>query len=547
MSSLQRARVRRPHLLVVLMTAVLCAALTGPAAGAPAPFTESGDHQHRSPDTVPVHSRQVRAGVALDRARALFDGRAVATARPARQDRDATMVLRELVRLRGALSAVERAEADRLLARPTDGIADPNGQGYDPATTPRVVCDVVCVHWVDTSVDAVAQTDTDLDTVPDYVETVAATVAGVRQTYANAGYKTPKPDGTLGGDERFDVYLADIGASGLYGYCTSDQVIPAAGPYDAWGYCVLDNDYAVTEFPTNTPIENLRVTVAHEYFHAVQFAYDIFEDLWFMEATATWAEDEVFDAVDDNVQYLDYGPGAQPWMPLDYGTAFHQYGGWLFFRYLTERFPTSQGGMPTLVRDMWRRADASATGPDEYSIQAVRSTLAARSASFPTVFAQFANANRTPARSYQEGAANHYPTAPLWGSVTLSPSRPLTTWGRPILSHLTSATTRFTPARGLRRLRIEVNMAMRSRGSTAIVTVYKRSGSVASSMLPLNTMGDGARSYPFTRSTVKYVELTLVNASTRYRCWTSATSPYSCLGAPLDESLVAMLRGVASR
>ena len=70
---------------------------------------------------------------------------------------------------------------------------------------------------------------------------------------------------------------------------------------------MLDNDYSRREFPTNTPLENMHVTAAHEYFHAVQFAYDFFEDGWFMEATATWAEDELFDTVNDNVNYLPIG------------------------------------------------------------------------------------------------------------------------------------------------------------------------------------------------------------------------------------------------
>lgn len=54
--------------------------------------------------------------------------------------------------------------------------------------------------------------------------------------------------------------------------------MPNGGPYDVSAYCVVDNDYAVEEFGVrNTPLENLQVTVAHEYFHAVQFAYDFYE------------------------------------------------------------------------------------------------------------------------------------------------------------------------------------------------------------------------------------------------------------------------------
>ena len=145
--------------------------------------------------------------------------------------------------------------------------------------------------------------------------------------------RQPRPN------EKPDVYLADIGNDGLYGYCATDDDIPVNGPQDTWGYCVLDNDYSKGEFPTNTPKENLQVTAAHEYFHAVQFGYDISEDGWVMEATATWAEDELYDGVNDNVQYLRSGPMSLPHKSLDQFFQSYHYGAWIFFRYLTERFP----------------------------------------------------------------------------------------------------------------------------------------------------------------------------------------------------------------
>ena len=56
--------------------------------------------------------------------------------------------------------------------------------------------------------------------------------------------------------------------------------------------------------PLNTPKENLQVTAAHEFFHSVQYSYDVREDAWIMEATAAWAEDEIYPKVNDNIQYL---------------------------------------------------------------------------------------------------------------------------------------------------------------------------------------------------------------------------------------------------
>ena len=106
-----------------------------------------------------------------------------------------------------------------------------------------------------------------------------------------------------------DVYLADIGDY-AYGYCNTD--LPP-GEYvegnAVYTFCVLDNDYSFDEFgDANTPAWSfMQVTAAHEYFHAVQAAYDWEEDFWLLEATATWVEDEVYDDINDNVGYLPYG------------------------------------------------------------------------------------------------------------------------------------------------------------------------------------------------------------------------------------------------
>ena len=48
--------------------------------------------------------------------------------------------------------------------------------------------------------------------------------------------------------------------------------------FDFSAYCVLDNDFSAAEFGYPDPTLPLRVTAAHEFFHAIQFAYDLYED-----------------------------------------------------------------------------------------------------------------------------------------------------------------------------------------------------------------------------------------------------------------------------
>lgn len=525
-------RRRRALVAAITVPLLIAAGLTVATTASAAPVDPSGKST----------SSRAEAREALADAQAVLAGHGPVTGGPAA--REATMTLLRLVRLRASLSGADRAAADRLLARPSD---ERPGEGWQASCTAAN-----CYHWATSSSDAVSPADSNANGIPDYVESVMTSVDSVRSTYVGAGYRTPKPDGTEGGNAQTDIYLADVGDQGLYGYCTSDEPIPNPPPaWDAWAYCVLDNDYSASQFPTNTPLENLQVTAAHEYFHAVQFAYDAFEDAWFMEATATWAEDELYTDVNDNLQYLANSPLTYPGQPLDtfISGGGPQYGEWIFFRFITEGLTDEQGGLPTAVRDMWIRADGAAGGPDDYSIQAVANVLNARGVSLPYAYSVFAAYNRMPGRYYQEGAANHYPVAAPAGTIKLTKAKKDSRWLYGIVDHLASLTARFVPGKGLKtaswKLKLSLNLPPKSTDTRAMITVVKRSGNPAILVAPLNSQGDGTKKVPFGSSNVKYVEVTLVNAGTRYSCWTGGD--YSCFGDSLDNGRKLQVRGVATK
>jgi hypothetical protein len=504
--------------LATLAAVSLALGLGVPALATPAPVAP--DHGPRA-ELPPAASD--RAHQALAHVRALFDNNPTTGTRQraAEPSREATLALRDLVRLRGELRASERGTADSYLSR--------------PSTTRKSCTKRICVHY---NPGSVSRDGGDANKVSDYVDKVRRTIDGVHRDYTAAGYRAPRADGTRGGDKRADVYLRDIGDQGLYGYCTTDKWVPNNGPYDAWAFCVLDNDYQRSEFPDNKPLDNMRVTAAHEYYHAVQFAYDAFEDGWFMEATATWAEDEVFDDINDNRQYLKAGPLRKPWIPLDKFGGSHHYGDWIFFRYLTEKFPGGKG-MPAVVRKMWKLADGSRNGRDMYSMQAVRSVLADRGAPFARTFTEFADDNRRPATTYDEGAAAGYEVAQPWKDLVLDPANPRADLVVDDMDHQTSATARFTPT-GMEKgstLRINVRMTDKVRGSRAIVTSYRDGLDPHTEAVDLSSAGDGQLIVPFDDGSIETVEVTLVNASTRMDCWRNFSSPYSCLGTPRDDNL----------
>jgi hypothetical protein len=269
-----------------------------------------------------------------------------------------------------------------------------------------------------------------------------------------------------------------------------------------------------------------------------------------MEATATWAEDEVFDDVDDNLQYLFQSPLAQPAQPMDHfeSVGMRQYGDWIFFRYLTETLDGRKGGLPTLVRDVWERADGSQGAPDDYSIAAVEHVLEERGTSLREVWAAFGDANRRPGRSYDEGTANGYPTAEPAATVALSADHLDSDWTTHRVDHLASATVRITrdPDTKRRHLRLQLDLPATRRGSGAVVTVYPTEGRPETTAVDLSRTGDASERLAF-GADVKYVEVTLANAGVAYKCWRPVDTGYSCRGRSEDDDLPMRIRATAVR
>ncbi len=447
-----------------------------------------------------------------------------------------TMTLRDLFRARPALRGDDRRAADDLLARPTDGPGDNLG-GAAPVSfaghTQEQWCPeggVACIHWVTTGPERISATDSNRDGLPDYVTTVYDTIAHVwGHEVGKLGYRAPLPDQgstEIAGnpDEALDIYLADLGTRGLYGYCAPEG---SADSHQLPGYCVLDNDYATAEYGA-APLNSLRVTAAHELFHVVQFAYDVDEDSWMMEGTATWIEDEVYDSINDNVQFLVSSPLRYPRTPLDYSADGHRYGSFLFFKYAAERFRD-----PGVVRQFWEQADAPR---GRYSLQAIRAVVAARKTSWPAFFALFGSWNTLPAGSYSERSV--YPSPALGMSRTLSRRSRSTGWHRVNLPHLASSAVRVTPhARlGVRsRLKVELNLPDTARGATALLQRRYRNGTVTHSLIPLDRTGGGRLLTGFDRRRIATMLVVVSNTSTTMRDCENVRDPYggpvfSCFG-----------------
>lgn len=116
-------------------------------------------------------------------------------------------------------------------------------------------------------------------------------------------YTAPPGDGVQGGGPEYDVYIQDFG-SGTFGsteWLQSD-IVENGSRQRYTTYTLIENDFLGYRTPG---IDGLRITAAHEFFHAVQVgSYGIWTtvpdmDRWFLELSAVWMEKVACPAVHD--------------------------------------------------------------------------------------------------------------------------------------------------------------------------------------------------------------------------------------------------------
>jgi hypothetical protein len=271
-------------------------------------------------------------------------------------------------------------------ARPTDN-PDPNRNAYTvPEAPSSPACQRhFCVHWVAEGIDAPSLSDGNADGVPNFIDLVLSVAEHVYSVEnGQLGWRPPKSDGRKGGNNgKTDIYLAEIGGA-LFGYAAPDRGQARKGRRvrrRLHGYLVLDNDYALREFPHTTPLHDLKVTIAHEYDHILQFGYDAYQDAWFAEATAVWMEDEVYADINDYLRYV------RRWVRRDdtplTTSSIKEYGSAVWNKWLARRYG------PAVIRSAWSRAVH--VQPGGFSVAAYDSAIrAAGGSDFSRDFTRFA-------------------------------------------------------------------------------------------------------------------------------------------------------------
>jgi hypothetical protein len=259
------------------------------------------------------------------------------------------------------------------------------------------------VHFDTTGLDVPALVDTSgtriAGTARAYVDSVFASLARVVAIEIDSlHYLPPVSDGTLGGGPEYDIYIEDLGS--MYGETFPDEAFEEGGR--STSSITIDNDFSFVRPAANRGMGGLRVTIAHEFHHALQignYAYWT-QDTYFYEITSTWMEDVVYPEVNDYYNYLKatWGQFRNPERPFNYNDSFIPYSRAIWGHFIAKRYGAN------VMRETWE--DISLARPHIAMDQALRD----HGSDFSEAFAEwslwnyFTGSRARPATHYADGA-----------------------------------------------------------------------------------------------------------------------------------------------
>jgi hypothetical protein len=250
-------------------------------------------------------------------------------------------------------------------------------------------------HYSKTDSNAVNLTDANTNGIPDYVERMAGIFEFVYSSDSLRGYTMPPPDGTLGGNSLYDVYIQKLG-NRLYGSVAPETMINdnpnSKTVVEKTAYTSFMNMNNTYDWTKNSDTA-MKVTASHEFFHAVQMGMTLADNQtnFVTEATAVWMEEELYPKFDDNLQYLS-GIINSPDIALNINRNYdkltyddHWYAAWIYFKYLSERIAKD----PVIIRSIFETLVDSSLN----DIQGIDKVLKSYNSNFEASFIAFNLAN----------------------------------------------------------------------------------------------------------------------------------------------------------
>jgi len=162
------------------------------------------------------------------------------------------------------------------------------------------------LHYTNTGNDTVPQIYSTDSGVPDYILSAGTFLErGYRLLKDTLGLPHPPVDDIR--NPEIDIYFRRLGY-GVYGQTTAELSKTLPGRPKAYtAFSEIHHTLTGAGFYTEG-LEALKVTCVHELFHVFQVGIGIWnlnEDMWFYETSATWIEELAYPDVNDYFQYVE--------------------------------------------------------------------------------------------------------------------------------------------------------------------------------------------------------------------------------------------------
>ncbi len=288
--------------------------------------------------------------------------------------------------------------------------------------------------------DAVNSADQNVNEVPDYIDSCAQIMEYVwLEEIDHLKFKAPPSDSVFApsaesDNSRYDLYIKNLENESnpqLSYYGLTWRINAGPGPNRYCSYIELDNDYAGALADTASigftnyavyPLEALRVTAAHEFFHAIQFGINgsKLDTDPIYENTATCMEEIVFDRINDYYQYINGGFGFFNSQEVSLNTVNQdfEYGSSMWPIYLSERFGSD------IIVELWNQIDSQGLQWSS-SYFSYESVLAVQKTDWHEQYGEFVVWNyfigevyADPDQFYAEGDQYYGQGSPYYQSVT---------------------------------------------------------------------------------------------------------------------------------
>lgn len=224
-------------------------------------------------------------------------------------------------------------------------------------------------------------------------------------------YPPPPKDSGEGGDDLYDIYIQNLSRD--YGSTELENPI-SANTYTS--FMVIDNDFSGDIYHTHG-INGARVTLAHEFHHAIQLGnYGYFEnDTFYHEITSTAMEEFVFPNIDDYIYYI-AAYFRNPQKSFSSRSIDDGYSRAIWNLFLRKQFGAD------IIKRVWELM------PNQRALDAMSSAILEKGSSFKTEFnifgmwTYFTGVRTDPSRNYFEDASKFPLINPmvLTGSMTVN-------------------------------------------------------------------------------------------------------------------------------